>query len=503
MADNDIMGVGEQYGLFSPRQLAQQRGRRNIQAAQESVGGLFRDPWEAMAANIGAGVGSALADKYAGPGEDEQRMGAIYTSANNKFQQYKQAGLYEGLAPEEEALEYERMLAKEASAAGDNALAAKIGMSYAQKQAALRAQKLELKKLGIATDVAEKEANVWDKRYQTEQYGKEQTYFVPSPDGDISNATTVFGQLNENGEIVDPEGNVLAPRGFTFDQAMQLRDRQLKALKEGKTKAFDLKDFKDIYGASNMAKAREQMMSGKASLELAEDMAGSISDMLDAGISPEASMGWAGSVVDMTNNIKSFFTGVQGAFIPEWGITNAPSSKSMEQGERLYGSLDEAIKDGDYTSYVQVPDGMVAKEAAVYKSRIVELAYAVARAQEPGARQLSDNDFRNALRVIGASSGNPATLANTLMELSMRNHRKIDDTWRSVGAIGSSLLGEGGGQKAIDITYGRTLHQDYFRKYNDVDNIYKALIDRLDTEEPAVEAAPDALYQSNSGITIR
>ena len=65
---------------------------------------------------------------------------------------------------------------------------------------------------------------------------------------------------------------------------------------------------------------------------------------------------------------------------------------------------------------IEVPQSIANDERAIqrYKAAVVQMAYAKARANEPGARQLSDADFKNAIQQIGANAADPEALRQVL-----------------------------------------------------------------------------------------
>jgi hypothetical protein len=97
------------------------------------------------------------------------------------------------------------------------------------------------------------------------------------------------------------------------------------------------------------------------------------------------------------------------------------------------------------------------RAVARYQAAIVQMAYAKARANEPGARQLSDNDFKNALKQIGAVATDPEALRNVLFGDITRGVEDFN-VWRSQMQENSTRIL---GQQAMD------QFDDEFEKFND------------------------------------
>jgi hypothetical protein len=83
----------------------------------------------------------------------------------------------------------------------------------------------------------------------------------------------------------------------------------------------------------------------------------------------------------------------------------------------------------------------VAENVAKFKSSIVQLAYAIARAAEPGARQLSEGDIKRALTVIGAQSGNPEALKGVLLQLLNVQYKQVQGDVNNAVGRAASLTG--------------------------------------------------------------
>ena len=73
-----------------------------------------------------------------------------------------------------------------------------------------------------------------------------------------------------------------------------------------------------------------------------------------------------------------------------------------------------------------------------YQSQVMELAYATARANEPGARQLSDADIANALKIIGTNASNPEAMRQIFRDNVSRAVKRHED---NIAAVPRDLRG--------------------------------------------------------------
>ena len=136
-----------------------------------------------------------------------------------------------------------------------------------------------------------------------------------------------------------------------------------------------------------------------------------LSSLEAQGIPAESAIGLPNTVVTLADKVTKSVTGIKGAFLATNGMvgnSNISRRSAVELGriEDVNKIENQSILDEYSNEFdaIQVPPEL-AEIAGVYKARIVRMAYAVARAQEPGARQLSDADFRHALEGLGRKFG--------------------------------------------------------------------------------------------------
>lgn len=93
------------------------------------------------------------------------------------------------------------------------------------------------------------------------------------------------------------------------------------------------------------------------------------------------------------------------------------------------GAIDQRLTGGQY-DFGNFAD--TAAKNAVFRSRLLDMAYAIARANEPGARALTEADIQRSLKIIG-SAQSPAQLIATLNDLGERQLMRYE--------IGSEVRG--------------------------------------------------------------
>ena len=102
------------------------------------------------------------------------------------------------------------------------------------------------------------------------------------------------------------------------------------------------------------------------------------------------------------------------------GDPNDPNSKILGRVDgTISGAMNYVKSNAEYmNTFIPIPDNI--REGSVqaqrYQAAVVQMAYAKARANEPGARQLSDADFKNAIKQIGAAATDPEALRQILVD---------------------------------------------------------------------------------------
>ena len=139
----------------------------------------------------------------------------------------------------------------------------------------------------------------------------------------------------------------------------------------------------------------------------------------------------------LANNVNAVFRQGQ-----KWvGITdgdpNDPNSKSIGTIDGSIASSMSYVKNNVkwMDEFIPVPEGIEkgTVQAMRYQAAIVQLAYAKARSNEPGARQLSDNDFKNAIKQIGANATSPEQLRQVMLDNVATAHEDFNIWLKQIG----------------------------------------------------------------------
>jgi hypothetical protein len=227
---------------------------------------------------------------------------------------------------------------------------------------------------------------------------------------------------------------------------------------------------------------RDKQLVASGSMDVINDVVKIIQSEFAAGRSGKTILAKPGFFLGVANNIKSAFEGISQDFYKPiatgqkldnglWDTTVLQGSdiRALAKGDLNNRNVNKNY--GDLIANIDIPDEFAAN-AAAYRSSMVSLAYSIARAAEPGARQLSDADFRNALQVVGAASGDPAVLQRVIMQLMNRQLNQIKNDVEDVVAFGeqAGLTPE----QAISFMYGDPLEgflSQFTQTQKNVDNL--------------------------------
>ena len=94
-----------------------------------------------------------------------------------------------------------------------------------------------------------------------------------------------------------------------------------------------------------------------------------------------------------------------------------------------------------------------AVRSAAIKSRIIKMAYAISRIQEPDARAFSDSDIQRSIDQIGGATGSPQQMFGIMRTIRMDAIRSISDRHRQM--YGTPWKPEGLSDETLQ--YGKSL----------------------------------------------
>ena len=422
MADQTNQGIFQQFGvspLTREEQIAAKTGARGQAAIDRSqgrsgAGGLF-----------GALLGQKLRPSKLTSIEDQRATAA--TEAKKKFDELRNANpdKFTKMTQEQKSNTFQQMMANELIIAGDTQTGTAMGAQLAGKRRAQREQQLELDKLDIEVD--NDEVNLERNRIDLaeDQRGKMVTVY-PVESNDPNSGFDVFVRpdgvkVNEAGEVVEPG---------TVSLVRPMRDP-----KEGfKNRRFTANEL----GVSDKEQGEIRTQSGsiqaqaRAALQIHEALKDSI------GINGTVDiMDGTGKVTGAVTKVVDTLGGMARLAGRTLTVTQDGSddAKALLQGDTLGGATKYARDNfkwfSDNLGHL-APTGDAQARAKFY-SAVVRLTYAQARAHEPTARTLSDNDFKNAMTVVAGNLSNPESFRQVMIGNIAENVAALEDRRLDLG----------------------------------------------------------------------
>lgn len=369
-------------------------------------------------AQLGGGLGDKLSKQDpAALTPDENRSFDIMEAFNQDMRTLRQDPAFQALDATEQSYRVQQLMADKSADAGDFQSFTQISQDLMQKKvanrtAAAQADRLEgaVQDAAVTRPVLEAEADATMKRMA--QGTPVQMVRVTDGKPDLGAAVTV--RQMPDGTIVDVDaGTPISPAEvMLLDDAIELSDA---ATVTGDTPS-DLADtlFKQT-GVTRMGKLRE----GISELDNLEGVVTRAADAFQQASDPQQIVGTAGGLLNFASNLVNALKG---------SAKNVSFfSDTDENGNPTEGATRFGLDNADEV----VPDDAVppafrrnAESALKYKSAVMQLVYADARLEEPGARQLSDADIKNAMDRLGVSSGDPSAVLSNL-ESVMNNRLNV------------------------------------------------------------------------------
>ena len=174
-------------------------------------------------------------------------------------------------------------------------------------------------------------------------------------------------------------------------------------------------------GAARFNEVRESVLANRTTVRKYDSI---LSMMLEASEDDNISavVGRAGPVISVLDNFVRGLRGVLKSFVPN-SVFDKDSEILGRWRNKAKNPNDSIWDQVQLPAYVQEDSA----QAQNYRSQIIELAYLAARAAEPGNGRLSDTDIENALKKLGAESGNPQVMFRRSMEIVISGSREVDD----------------------------------------------------------------------------
>jgi hypothetical protein len=277
----------------------------------------------------------------------------------------------------------------------------------------------------------------------------------------------------EKEAFVTSEGNE-AKNFMTLDEAISLRELGLKAMEEQGVSdvsglAFDekMRLFNSAIPASERTGMRMQFDAMDTQSAIMNRTADMFEEFIADGKDPAAFLDGAGKVTTFVTDVAKTVKSLGQTWLVPIKDQDGNILKPGDLAADVPIEIPEHIKRADETG----------DAAAEYQSAIVQLAYAVARSNEPGARQLSDTDFRNALRELGAAASDPERLRRVIFQNFKRKADQVNRNVQRVGEIGQTVgLSP---NDAKDVVYGKSTRQGSLMRFEETLDRYDALTEDL------------------------
>lgn len=412
-------GLLSQFGLdLDPAKMKEQDLLLNQQRNLELAGGLGYRGSAAGAAQGGALFAAALANRgYKTPDMDQRKI-------ETAKQATQLMDAWRAKNPDAKAtdasLQYQKFLADSAFRNGLADVGASVMEQYETKRMQREAQQLELKNLGFESRIKEVEADMAPEaaKHQKWMWGLDEWQDV-YPTGSDSPNTGMRLKLDSQGNMTDNEGNVIYQAGeYTTTRPQELAG--------GGTDGGEAM----LYTPSEAGKARDtqaafvQMMDGVTKVADIIDNATARdggTDILGFGGAVAAkSVEIADNVSSTMNNIGKMFGIAPGGVEVEVGINPKTGEKyyvdMRGKGQKVLLSKYQNEVSGVLSQYVPEALRLTGQDAIRVRTNLMNVAYAIMRAKEPGNNRYSDADFKNALELAGQGLADPNKLKATLYD---------------------------------------------------------------------------------------
>lgn len=465
-------GLFNQFGIDerSQEEILAERRRENFQQARANTAmPQFKSAAEQSMFDVGRTAGSALgqAKMFGGrpqlSGLEAQRAEAV-KNVNATMKGMVGTPEWEALGPEEKQDQMQRTLAAELSKAGDVSTGVNIFANLKQKEVARQARAAELRKLEATTSSAETKADadafdlLKDRRGQHVDVYRKGTL---TPMAAFIDPVTGAAKLGDGTEI---------PRG-EYSFGPDRRPSDAGPTRGGTGKPFVTPSQAGEY--RNQVTAIRRQIQGaivlKKAMQSAIDENGSIN-----------MMGAAGSIMSVAEKSLDAFGAISRELSKVWGDQGLPPAEKagISDGDfagRNFGNkataqqyasanrreLDSIMKAQGKWDFLPESIRQQAGAREQFYAALSQMAYAQALINEPGARQLSDADFKNAMAALAGASSNPETLRQVLLS---NIERSIDSFWMNMDGLE--------GVVDIDKVVGRPAREGLMSEYAEFQTLF-------------------------------
>lgn len=485
MADNNIR-LFSQFGINnkSEEMILEEKEQARVTAALANLPQQYRYAGDEELTKAGAFLGAKLLNKFKKPElSSEEKMqlamkdfAAIGVKTKMEEDEKFRAEATEN--PQLIAIETMRQMSQFAFDAGDVGTAAELSAEAGRRYMEYRKQQLEMNKLQEEiTDKQDTRRRAGETHRQKME--KATQILAPGPDGrynleDIEGNIITGRYDTDLGSFVDNEGNHISSF-ITLEQAIDLRELATKEMEDaGVNSPMDLpwdarvRLFDSAVPASERTGMRMQFDALDTQTAIMNAVADMFIEMDESGKQPGEFLDGAGQITQFVTNVKTAAVNVGGT----WRVQIAKGTEEeirAGKGEALFNGPDDKNLVEQYADMIELPEGMdkTGDAAAEYQSAIIQLAYAVARSNEPGARQLSDADFKHALNEIGAAAASPERLRRVILKNFARKTQLVRESINQKGEIAESvgLTAEEGMTRIL----GKQTRKDKLERFEEVE----------------------------------
>ena len=425
MAQKDYTGMLQQFGLptVSPEEYEKQKARALY---QQSVQGI--QPNDVSMASMGARIGSlAAAHSNKGIDPETQKKFQLVQLAQQRMKKFQQESPeeWEEMSVEDRGMFFNKTLASSAFELGLNDIGASAAVNFAQQKRKRELQDKELQRLGMDIRQRQRENKhaAWEREIARSSGKPITIYPLNSTDPNSGRE----GMQLPNGDVVVFENGkerVLKPGTFTTDRPTGLvggtsggggrSSTGLTPSAADTVRVHTLSLYNQMGTAIDMAD-----LLGEAAAAT-----GSVDFLAEAGLMQKFA-------TSIANNTAAAIRAVGGTVTAPVVIGEAGSEDAEIVGyynPDAPGDVNALVQKMGQTNYLRDSYESVFGSIRANSSRfqrwqamVVRMAYARAMAREPGARQLSDADFKNAVNEIGAASTSPETFRQIIATGIMRD----------------------------------------------------------------------------------
>lgn len=451
------LGMFERHGLPSPGSRLRLQRKRNTQDQA-----MFEELLERNAAMVSPndrGVFQAFARLgrgLAGGGqggqlspEEEAQFDAV-NSAQQRLVSLKEDRDFQKLPPEEQAFRAQQELGRAMMDAGDVATGAQIMGDAAEKKRKQLKASLEMRKLQEDVDQLPEEREEAAAARRRAAAGEWDTFVVGGAGDNLArpNQTpqTVTGRVRADGTLETSDGE-----SYENFMDMSTHEQLLKAQGGGADRLAPITLFHKTFGTKERSALRSQDAAVQNMQNIVEGIGKGFDNLVRLGEDPGQIVGPTGAVVNFSRNFVDTLKSLGSAFRLNQPVVDEQGDVVVSNPMSESGTSDLVSR---FDSAIFVPDGVVPEERARYQSAVMQMAYSIARLNEPGSGRLSDQDVRAALEELGADQADPRRMATNMVDILAKRTRNFRTRVKQVGGVGESIPGLGRDRAMMNV-FGR------------------------------------------------